>query len=703
MYVMWYGGDDGSTFRTGRATSPDGIVWAKDSLNPVLTAGQPWEWDRSGAWEARVISANNQYSMWFTGANGRFGPGTTWNIGQASSTDGRTWRKATQNPLLREGDAGSWEAFYTNSPTVVYDGTTYHLWYESHRGSWSLAPETGIGYARSMDGIHWTKEQRNPVLGPGPPGSWDGLGVSFPYVVHESGRFHMWYAGNKRMDLSEGSGLGYAVSVDGITWKKYPGNPILLGSPGSWDSKVFMPCVVLKDTVFQMWYSGRSDDEGNMGSIGFATAPRNPATIAIEPTSIDFHNVHPLATSDTIRIRVSNWGFTPLVILSVAARHPEFTVTDPLALPLTVLPFEGMEAGVIFRPSLPGVAVLDTLTIISNDLRRPSVLIPLRGRGSGPVVPVQNEKVYGIAASPPGTLRVFEIDRSTGAANPFDLLSPDAPPDMVGLSIRPSDRTLYGVRTSSSHTQLYRISSAFGDVEPAGQFLVGGVSAFTFGPGDVAYLADTAGRLFRSSAARIETLLTEPVGRVLTGLAVSPATGTLWASGLDSLYRLDTTARRVVLVGHSGFPGRSSIAFSSLGVLYGLFGEWLVTVNKITGTADLIGSTGVPEMKGIALHDVITEVGGPPEPVVRRWRLEQNFPNPFNGSSDIGFSLAEPVRVRLGVYDLLGRELVVLVDETLPRGRHSVRWNASGFPSGTYVYRFAAGSFIQAKTMLLIR
>jgi hypothetical protein len=71
----------------------------------------------------------------------------------------------------------------------------------------------------------------------------------------------------------------------------------------------------------------------------------------------------------------------------------------------------------------------------------------------------------------------------------------------------------------------------------------------------------------------------------------------------------------------------------------------------------------------------------------KRFTLEQNFPNPFNPSTSISFQLPAMSRVVLRVYDVLGREVVTLVNGTESAGMRTVTWNADGFASGVYFYR----------------
>jgi len=69
------------------------------------------------------------------------------------------------------------------------------------------------------------------------------------------------------------------------------------------------------------------------------------------------------------------------------------------------------------------------------------------------------------------------------------------------------------------------------------------------------------------------------------------------------------------------------------------------------------------------------------------WMLEQNYPNPFNPVTTIGFSMVDPGFVTLKVFDLLGREVAVLVQDQTGPGRYEVRFDAAGVPSGMYFYR----------------
>lgn len=83
--------------------------------------------------------------------------------------------------------------------------------------------------------------------------------------------------------------------------------------------------------------------------------------------------------------------------------------------------------------------------------------------------------------------------------------------------------------------------------------------------------------------------------------------------------------------------------------------------------------------------------------------LRQNYPNPFNPSTTIEFVLPRTSRVVLTIHDMLGREVVTLLNRELRRGDHRIVWNGTGSPSGGYVCRMIAGSFQQSRKMIFAK
>ncbi len=97
-----------------------------------------------------------------------------------------------------------------------------------------------------------------------------------------------------------------------------------------------------------------------------------------------------------------------------------------------------------------------------------------------------------------------------------------------------------------------------------------------------------------------------------------------------------------------------------------------------------------------------TEVG-PGSPLPVEFALHQNFPNPFNASTTIPFDVPAASFVTIRVWDLLGREVSVLVNGIKEAGRHETRWNAQGVSSGVYLYRMQAVGLAQTRKLVLTK
>jgi hypothetical protein len=83
--------------------------------------------------------------------------------------------------------------------------------------------------------------------------------------------------------------------------------------------------------------------------------------------------------------------------------------------------------------------------------------------------------------------------------------------------------------------------------------------------------------------------------------------------------------------------------------------------------------------------------------------LDQNFPNPFNPSTTIGYQITSGAHVSLTIFDILGRSVAVLVDEEQLPGTYRVNFDSARLSSGVYTYRITAGSFVEAKRMAVVK
>ncbi len=129
-------------------------------------------------------------------------------------------------------------------------------------------------------------------------------------------------------------------------------------------------------------------------------------------------------------------------------------------------------------------------------------------------------------------------------------------------------------------------------------------------------------------------------------------------------------------------------------------GAWILKVYD-RGT----GNTGTLEAWSLDITYGTNPIGIKPisSEVPNSFKLVQNYPNPFNPSTKINFALPKPDFVKLVVYDILGREVATLVNESLKPGTYEVEWNASNFSSGVYFYRLETDGYIETKKMIVVK
>lgn len=124
----------------------------------------------------------------------------------------------------------------------------------------------------------------------------------------------------------------------------------------------------------------------------------------------------------------------------------------------------------------------------------------------------------------------------------------------------------------------------------------------------------------------------------------------------------------------------------------------------------VIANDGILATPGIDVFTfnihVISDVES--ENIIKEYELSQNFPNPFNPTTKIKFSIpvvetGHASFVQLKIYDILGKEIATLVNEEKPSGEYEVEWNAAGFASGIYYYQLKGDNFKETKKVLLLK
>ena len=147
------------------------------------------------------------------------------------------------------------------------------------------------------------------------------------------------------------------------------------------------------------------------------------------------------------------------------------------------------------------------------------------------------------------------------------------------------------------------------------------------------------------------------------------------------------------------FPGGSPAASTEqnpTGIIYSTPGDYEVTlaVSNLLGTDTLTKRCYITVLPAVS----VKEENHPSE-----FYLSQNYPNPFNPITTIKYSIPDPEFVTLKVYDSLGQEVTLLVNETKQAGNYEVEFNASSLSSGIYIYKITAGKFSGIKKLMVLK
>ncbi len=152
--------------------------------------------------------------------------------------------------------------------------------------------------------------------------------------------------------------------------------------------------------------------------------------------------------------------------------------------------------------------------------------------------------------------------------------------------------------------------------------------------------------------------------------------------------------------------------FSVLGFEGGWTRTYLKGIGLIRNNCYAVSCNGFTELQGCVINGVVygdtgfvVGINQISSEIPENFSLFQNYPNPFNPVTKIKFDIggSSAAQTFLYVYDILGNEIAVLVNEQLHPGSYEADWDASAFPSGIYYYKIEAGSFSDTKKMVLIK
>lgn len=257
LFKMWF------SWRTTRSIayteSTDGIHWSEPVI--VITPGSdsPDDWNyninRPG-----ILKRDGVYHLWYTSQSMEKSV-----ICYATSADGIHWEPAREGPVLVSEEG--WEKTSSMCPHVLWDEAKreYQMWYSAG----DQYEPNAIGLATSPDGIHWTKDARNPVFKSDPSIVWEHHKLTAAQVIKKGDWYYFFYIGFENEHLAR---IGIARSRDGATaWERLESNPIIAPTPNAWDGDACYKPFAIYDkeaNLWRLWYNGRN---GCVEQIGLAT------------------------------------------------------------------------------------------------------------------------------------------------------------------------------------------------------------------------------------------------------------------------------------------------------------------------------------------------------------------------------------------------------------------------------------------------
>jgi predicted GH43/DUF377 family glycosyl hydrolase len=252
--------------------------------NPILPHSSRPNWDSQFIDPGGMVYHEGQFHMFYNGIS-RF-PAPV-GVGYATSVDGYEWTRQGDEPVLSaeamSGSNLSGDNLFVTSALVEPAGTWVLYFYTLGDAGFTGPGEIGRATAPAPTGP-WTIDP-DPLLSPGPSGSWDDVQVSGPNVLKSGDTYFMYYDGSQSGSQSR---IGLATSSDGIQWEKYNdpateeqafagSDPVLGVSDQGWDSKrVIDPNVIETSDGFEMIYmatTGSGKFAPGDFAFGLATSP----------------------------------------------------------------------------------------------------------------------------------------------------------------------------------------------------------------------------------------------------------------------------------------------------------------------------------------------------------------------------------------------------------------------------------------------
>jgi hypothetical protein len=258
LCILYASRDVGGISRTFKCTLDiETLKISKIQDRPILDLGSVGNFDDSGIMPTWILKHDDSYFLYYIGWNKKVSVPYQNSIGLALSADGVTFKKLSNGPIL---DRSIHDSCFVGTACVLKEDD-WRMWYLScsewieHNGK--LEPRYHIKYANSSDGVNWN---RQGVIAIDFASESEG-GIAKASVIKIKDTYHMWFCHrgthNYRFDKKESYRIGYASSVDGITWLREDSLAGIDIENEGWDSEMICyPHVFEYKNETYMLYNG---------------------------------------------------------------------------------------------------------------------------------------------------------------------------------------------------------------------------------------------------------------------------------------------------------------------------------------------------------------------------------------------------------------------------------------------------------------
>ena len=441
--------------------------------------------------------------------------------------------------------------------------------------------------------------------------------------------------------------------------------------------------------------------------------------LLLDPVPVDFGNVEIGTTSLSSSIRMANYGDTDLILSTAPSSVGDFNLVTSLSFPVTLSSYDSLTLEFNYTPTVAGSSSV-IYDFTTNDPNFQG--ISLTGN-SYQIVPAIEKIIYA-SSGLQNDGNIVTVNPVTGSGS---MLGQSLFTEIKGLAINPLSGIIYGVASVAGSSVIVRVNSELGDSYSLFPVNIPSTADIAFDTLGNFYGIGVNGELYTIDLnTGFTTFLVDAIGSY-SGITFHPQTNELWATSRsftppnkDAVFKVNISTGDTTIIGHTGLNKLTNdLVFDESLNLYGIIGSSselndFININPTNGVGNIIGSIGMKNILSLAyIISSPTSVEDENQTdLPTAYSLYQNYPNPFNPTTKIKFTIPSVITtganqsqmVSLKVFDILGNEVEILVNEEKEPGTYEVEFSGeAGQASGVYFYLLRAGSFIQTKKMVFLK